>query len=585
MEIDFNKARSEAFIVLKERDNVSILDSKEKQRLNIDDAFEVWEVRTEILGFKNIGLEITFYIRLDTDFPLSLPKIYLSQEDYEKLKFIPHIDSNKLVCTFDSEKTRTDPHNPSGIILECLKKAKDIISDGLNGINESHFEDEFIAYWECKYGNNDDVKKDMLSLIDTDTFSNNISLIILEKVTSTFKYILHNNDDIAIRFIEFLNTFKLKYLSVDAFYIGKLTMSKPPFELFNKTIIEIINNQDSIRLKEFEKFLNKSNNVIFVAGLVQADKNLHLVGWFHKELQIKRSGFRKGALKNFEIFKTFQRNDRVIRVSPVTYTPKRVQTRTNGLFEKKELKILIAGLGSIGSNLYLYLDSIGVTEYKFIDPDILTLENINRHFLGFDYIGMNKARAMELHVKSNDPLQNILTKPESIITTCITNIDFINNSDFIFIAIGKANIELWLTKNIESKKIIKPMFILWVEPYLAGGHCLFLNTFSCDYSKYFDSDGLFIYNIISKDAYSKQHEILKLRESGCQTTYTPYSSNNIIGFLSALFPMINSIISETPTKSLALSWIGNIKQLNDLGIKLSKFAEEQKSWSLIQHEL
>ena len=92
--------------------------------------------------------------------------------------------------------------------------------------------------------------------------------------------------------------------------------------------------------------------------------------------------------------------------------------------------------------------------------------------------------------------------------------------DFIFICIGKANISQWLGNAIKSGEIKKPIFFFWVEPYLAGGHCLMLYPNSKNYETYFDEDGYFKNNIIGKNDYINKSHLFSHREAGCQTTFT-----------------------------------------------------------------
>src|SRR5690606_1258972 len=115
---------------------------------------------------------------------------------------------------------------------------------------------------------------------------------------------------------------------------------------------------------------------------------------------------------------------------------------------------------------------------------------------------------------------------------------FINESDYIFIAIGESNIESWLADAVNKGLIIKPIFFVWVEPYLLGGHCIFITPENNNYESYFDKNGFFKFNVIG----DYKNKNLSLKEAGCQSNYTPYSSNNIQLFLGHLNLEISKII-------------------------------------------
>ncbi|MGX7835722.1 E2/UBC family protein, partial [Campylobacter fetus subsp. venerealis] len=91
------------------------------------------------------------------DFPISIPVIYLSEDDYKSIKYIPHVDDRRNICLFDQENLKLDTSRPTEIVRICLKKAARIISDGINGVNTSDFRDEVVAYWTNVYHTSDRV--------------------------------------------------------------------------------------------------------------------------------------------------------------------------------------------------------------------------------------------------------------------------------------------------------------------------------------------------------------------------------------------------------------------------------------------
>jgi hypothetical protein len=257
--------------------------------------------------------------------------------------------------------------------------------------------------------------------------------------------------------------------------------------------------------------------------------------------------------------------------------------RSIGHIEIRKYSFSIAGVGSIGSNLFPFLNSMNFPEFRFIDKDNLKLENIARHFLGFNFLGFNKAKALSLYIKQSNPIQNVVYKNESILNVVTNNSDFINDSDFLFVAIGDSNIESWLGEKLKTKEINIPTFFIWVEPYLAGGHCLYINPDDdIHYSSFFEGD-FFKYNVISKEAYSKNLNLLSLKEAGCQTTYTPYSSSNITAFLVSLYSIISQIIENKHQRTSSFTWIGDINNIENLGIKISDYELKEKIGEIISN--
>ena len=149
------------------------------------------------------------------------------------------------------------------------------------------------------------------------------------------------------------------------------------------------------------------------------------------------------------------------------------------------------------------------------------------------------------------------------------NLDFFNDCSYAFIAIGNQNIEDHIIKLINDGKITIPIFFLWVEPYAIGGHCLYIHP-----DDKVDVGSLYSYNLYRKNViadleYIDSNPILSKQEAGCQTAYTPYSSNDTVMFLSSIYKWINGIIKDNVRSSSGIQWIGNIKLANELGVRLN----------------
>lgn len=580
--IDGAKSRQIAYDYVSTIDNVKILDYRQKEFVGFKTELEIWEVSTEI-SYENSIIPIVLHVAFTTQFPLEFPKIFLSPETFERTKYIPHVDNSRLVCTFDSEIASTNPNEPAGIVVECLRKAKNIIFDGLTRDNHSDFNDEFKAYWEEKYGKEKYLPLNVLSLINKIPPESSIRLIYLKRSIRNYKYVLHLSDEISVRFKEFLKEYSFEFEEIEAFYLGEFPQSTPPFELRNRDVIKLIKNTGTESLVKFKAFVNKKE----FPKLVVCEKNFgektYLFGWFHKHINTFVKGFRPGALKQFDVISTVQSNENVERITTDVFTKERLENRTSGTVSQNvEQTFLIAGLGSIGSNLIYFLNSMNSPSFKLIDNDEIKLENINRHLLGFEYIGNYKTKAIKDFLLKNNPIQKVSTKEGSIVDIINSEADYVNEADYIFISIGKANIDNWICQSLKDGIIKMPVFFIWVEPFLSGGHCVYLHPSNPEFEKFFDED-FFRFNVIDKIEYKSGNKNLALREVGCQTTYIPYSGANLISFISSLFPFISSIIANNKTESIAYTWLGNTTEVKKLGIRISDLYENKIIGAITEH--
>lgn len=587
--VDFEKARLVAFESLSKGNSVSKVSEEDKKLLHFlsDEtaaSCDVLLVQTEYLNPEGVAEDISFYLVLRPDFPLTLPKIYLSRIDYGKLKYIPHVDVNAFICTYDTDTTRTNPENPGGIVQACLSRAIKIVENGVSKTNESDFEEEFKAYWENQYDDEPDLKQDILALLDDPAVIAEISFIKLSKNISNYNHVIYQDDETGRRFIEYLKYRNISFKNESICYLGQLNItSTPPLNLNNEKVDKIVSALSQSQQNLFRKYINSIDTPKFILGYTIIDGRPFYLGWIHGPFNLKRKGFRKSILNNHYVFRNLQRKDKLIRVSPQLYTPTQSILRTDGINQPRlsRHKFLITGLGSIGSNLLFFLNGINNPEMRLIDYDKLTIDNLNRHFLGINYLGLYKAVALRNHYMMKNPFQVITCKNESFIATCQTDVNYVNDADFIFCATGKANIDQWVGHALKEGIITKPIFFFWVEPYLVGGHCLYLTPGGKHYDEFFDSNNFFKNNIIDNDEYLLGNTKLSLREGGCQISYTPYSLNNVTAFLSAIFPKIRDIIENPLPNSVCISWVGNMEPLQDLKIKASQLAKDNMQDSLI----
>lgn len=578
--IDYNAATKIALEALSKVETVIILNENQKIRLGFPVSGCVWEITTEI-QINNACKEIRFHLVIPLDFPFIFPKLYLSQKDYDELKYLPHVDDNRFVCTFDTELSRPNFNLPGEVVIEILRKAKKIIAEGIDKKNLKDFKDEFLSYWRLKYDDEPSVDRSILTI--TKDLNNETKLTCLSQPVWGYKYILHSNDDHSTNLLLYLKLNKFKFYEVAPFVLENFEIkNEPPFNLKNHDILKYISNQPEV-VERFKKFINSMIDPKLV--LFKKDGVGHILGWFHKSLVTKRNGFRF-ELERFQVLSTFQQREDVIRISPEEYTKDRLLVRSAGdTLASREYCFAIAGLGSIGSNLLFFLNSLNKPKFKLIDPGHLKVENMGRHLLGLNYVGNYKTDALMAFLKMQSPTQNVSTQNKSIIDVCSNEQDYLNDIDYLFACIGRSNIDNWIGSAMKNQIITKPVFFIFVEPYLAGGHVLFIHPNDPKYEEFFEEDDLFRFNIISKNEYLRNNPILSLREVGCQTTYIPYSVNNVVSFLSSVFPKILSIINYNAKKSTSYTWLGNINILKKLKLTQSDFSHSLDEYSVVENQL
>lgn len=585
--IDFLKAQECAIDELRKTNSIMVLGDMEKKKLGYEDEICI-AVGTEFMDKTGMVESITFHLTFPRYFPLVMPKVILPVNEYEKYNLLPHIEQNMGICTFDTELTRTNPNDPAGIAKECLKRAKSIIENGLNGKNDKDFEEEFKNYWEKEYHVKDKVDLDLLCLSETQLINSDLKLFKLSKKNLIFSYVLHQNEDYSLRFLSYLESKNINFEELNVFYLGEIEISfAPPLQIRNRDVNQLVKKIGLEKQLDFKRFINGPSELKIVIAKIIALGKPRLIAWKHGKLDTSKiNGFRKDILSKYQVLTTFQSNDLVRRISPVNFSPNQKELRTAGIKEQiKSYIFLVAGIGSIGSNLIHFLNSFNEVEFKFIDFDFLSLENIGRHFLGYSYVHLYKSIGMRNFLLDKNPFQKIEVKTSSIIDVYLEDKDFVTNSDYLFLTTGNTNIEKFLADIMESEKVNKPLFLIWVEPFLSGGHCLFLYPGSNSYKSYFTDDGLFKFNVVDNNEYINNNPILSVKEAGCQTTFTPYSQSSVTLFLATIFPEIKKIIVNDLKQSQAFSWKGNLEYLGKNKIAINMIYHKVSDNKILIHNV
>lgn len=576
--MDFITARNKAFEYNSERNNLKILSQAELTYHKLPTNVEVWSVETEVGGFRDGVVKTTLYIALEHDFPLSFPKVYISKKLYQTIGLIPHLNPDRQLCIIDSDLSIPNSKFPELLIEDCIRIAKDLLEKGIRKANTEDFKSEFLTYWEIKYEHEPSLLSPITSIIE-DTDPTKLGLIIYPTMAGTDGYYLHSFGESYSRIKDYFTFHGISFIEDAPLYIGKIDAGNPPFVFTHRKLIDIIRSKSEESHSEFVKFVNSATRnklIVFKTNIEERECFLGFV--------VPPSNKGVGNKLYYQDFSTSQANLTLQRFSPRIISIEKIHNRTMGVLEEpRKLSLCVIGLGSVGSNLVHFLNTLFVDQFRFIDFDYLTVDNIGRHFLGNAYVSLTKPLAMKYYLIEKYPLQKIQIKVESVITVIENDLDFINDCDFVFVAIGKFNHENWINEQQLLGRIKKPIFYVWVEPYLAGGHLIFMPPGNRCFESLYDKDTFYNYNIVSKSAYSTDKR-LSLREAGCNTTFIPYSSCDLVQFLSAAFPSIKDSMYTNPKKGYCLSWVGDVSFLNKNNIALSEFAKRYNYREVIIHE-
>lgn len=549
---------------------------------------ETWAVDVETDGPGGVEV-LTLTLQFPYDFPLVLPRVYLNQDDLRILRYPPSVGTDGFVCTFDPNTTHPNPDAPGQVVLAAIHQAINIIERARTGIPAGTYDDEFIAYWENRYPGEPQVEMSVLSLVDEHLGApDQITYAWLRRSVGPFQAVLYSRQEEFDAFAPYLEGRGIKFDTFPTFHLGEVGDLNPPFSWRTADVLRLIEARG--RLEDFQQYLRRlpGDFTTPVVTFTRILNGRHLVfGWRHASLLPERSskyqGRRRGGPQP-TLLTTRDRFTRVTRLSPQVLTRERLRRRTAGETPSAlptSPVLGVAGLGSVGSHLTSMLATLDVGEFRLVDPDVLNLENLKRHLLGVDDVGRAKVDGLRRWLYGKDPLRGVHVRKTRVVELMLVEPSFLNGCDFAFFCLGDPNAETWLSNALARGTLLTPSFFLWIEPYSAGAHCVFLNgQDGVQLTDAFDGN-LFKYNVIAAAEHGRR--TFARREAGCQTTHFPFDGASVTLFLGALLPELLRVMTTPGHPSACFSWVGNKKALATLGLEVSAFGQATSSFTLVRH--
>ncbi|HBE8719200.1 TPA: ThiF family adenylyltransferase [Clostridioides difficile] len=485
-------------------------------------------------------------------FPYEFPKAYILKEFYNLYQPLPHINLDGHICTFDNNKVFPNSDKPKEVTLEVVRQAENVLIEGINGINNDDFEDEFLAYWELD-------SNIIVDLIFTP--SKKVQTLWCYRRNETFMYISDSKTKLNnfLKYTKNWNIAMAKFIKV--LYLPIENGFNIPFPTTNSEIINFLQKES-----HFEKYMNymrdnESNRIVICSQEIKG--SLCTFGWVH-EKEKTPNGFRINNINPTHLYKNIHRNRKIKNVRVNQLGHKRIFNRGGDGTIQDNIKVSITGCGSIGSNLAKSLVDIGIKDLVLIDEDILTQDNIGRHYCGASYIRRYKSEAVKNELIRHYVDIKCTSINKNVFDVIKYDIDIFNSCNYNFIVVGNLPVERKFISLFNKEIINKPIILIWVEPYLIGGHAIIMQASQDIENVLFDEKFNFKDRIIiNGDDYIN-------REAGCQSTFIPYSGFEVQYFITNIVDFINiNFLEKCKQGNYLLSWSGRIDKARKDSMQLN----------------
>lgn len=522
-----------------------------------------WRLTT-FVSIKAVAEKIELYIGFSKAFPYEAPDIFYFDTKYD---FFPHIDySSRKLCYLEKGVT-FDISNPVYLLQNFIHKVKRLIEKGAKRENMTAFQDELYSYWNSSFNGEPNVDNNWLLYGSIPTESQVLNVWSYKERLSTEKgrtlHIIIPMDRINQDFEQYIRC-KSGFEESKLLFLANVDVpSAPPYSIIPNDISNWITEEKDLKL--FKKNLNKERQLLISFPL----RRTNYLGGIRIPLQpVCRNGFR-GLSAYQELTQFEKRNKCLQRFTVKIYSSGRIAQRTAGkIIENRSFAVV--GLGSIGSNLCYFLNGWTNAEFLLVDDDFMQPENIGRHLHGMKYIQQSKVHSVAEFLREKRPDMNIKCFADSIENVLENNLNEFNRCSAVFLNMADGMSEQYVLSLVKKKELVTPIMILWLEPFAVAGHLIYINpTKNPNIDNLLERGTmLYKYNLILSSEYIKKSstEFVR-RDAGCNGSYALYSGNDVILFLSAIYPIIDQLLN-IPTNSVCYRWVGNINIAKEKNIAL-----------------
>ncbi|MBE9257419.1 E2/UBC family protein [Dolichospermum sp. LEGE 00246] len=517
---------------------------------NFKDRKIVWAIEGQVAIE---GKNVTLCVGVDSNFFLSLPKVFLRPPN--ALGFIPHLEEDGYVCYLDSEGLLLNREDPTGILCDAIKKAVDVLQAGVSGRNQSDFMNEFGTYWRQISS------KTMLTFLPADdvlrkifVYTNNKKLELAADEISTVKAYFNTEG----QGLDFLTRRTALYIPLkeDTFIIPPRPNHPWSTEEI-KTIVRKNLSEDNRRLLQHLGKKWKSEELV-ILGFPRPRGGITLVG-------LQFSGVAgghpllSGRVQNLPVPINIQRCD-----------PNYLLRRGGGQDEFSNFRVLVVGCGAVGGYVALALVQSGIKHLTLVDPDIFQLENTFRHVLGKKAEGQPKVTALKEEIESKYPYLSINTHQKYIQDAIREGLIDLSSFDLAIFATGNPTVELYANRLLHQLAE-KPITVFtWLEPHGIGGHALLTRPgkpgcLQCLFTSATATDT----PLQNKSAFAAYGQSFGKDDLGCGSLYTPYTALDAQKTSESAVRLALDALSEREQSNPILSWKGNDNNFVAAGFQVS----------------
>lgn len=512
------------------------------------------------------GHLVDITISFPDTFPITLPVILVAGINDFKV----HVDPSGKICLFDKDSMLFDVESPEQILIDCFDQAIGILNTPVN--SETFLREmtrEFNAYWSYhkKFSLDWACEKPQQKYYNTSAVWIN-NRCLLASSTDEARFLASNYMKCTANGSE-----KTIPCTIVSLRNGSLPIRIHNEYRWNEVRKYILDNTSSSTRQAFKEFLSK-----------------RITGKKYRLFIIICPTEYGDLIFGFETIFEGMWNVTIEHCQHVKIAPVFVRRidrdhlliRGGGnAVSLKNKRALLLGCGSVGGFIAANLCQLGIGSIDLLDNDFFSIENVHRHYLGFDSAfspNTEKADLLKARLEQMYPYTDIdaLNYKDRSAESFIQDIERLKCYDIIISALGEPTVNLEINRIIHINNLHMPFVVCFNEPYGIGGHVIAVNLdktscLRCLYTKV-DSSELCSY----RASLVSSGQLFKKNISGCNGSFVPYSSLDSQQTALLASRAIAKILNGEETHNYIESWIGDESELKSNGYAPSQLFENRK---------
>lgn len=231
------------------------------------------------------------------------------------------------------------------------------------------------------------------------------------------------------------------------------------------------------------------------------------------------------------------------------------------LHRRRAIRVLLLGIGSLGSPLAAAIARAGVGRLDVVDKEVFKTENVSRHFLGMRARKRWKADELAAQLTADVPGITITGYHDDVVTWCRKHCRP-GQYDLIVECTAESTVRSFMASRRFELFGETPIIHAWLEPLCSAGHVL-LTQADLPWPPEDPADSLVNASDLSADD-------TRISLPGCADGFHPYGVADVTLVAAFAAERILSVVDEPRQPSTVWSWVRSSGFYDRLGFEIRK---------------